>query len=729
MLAFVARPGFGTTGSLPRRLLGGHTDSIDALPDAHIGWWIALAAGLGLYIELMVIRVHSSYFQVFAYLKNVSLLSCFLGLGIGYARGSKWPLATPLVLPLLTVQIMFLYLLRSLRMTQLLQNPIPEMISFGLRSVDKISYTLIVYGFLILVFAFNALCFVPLGQLASRLMLRRKTLVAYSWNLVGSLAGILLFSFVSFLWTPPAAWILLAAAGLVPFLGRRAASMWPSAAAVVVLLVLMSIPTPLNKLDVFSPYQILTVEFSRSRLPVIQTANSYYQRILDLSVESTDRDERLREWSAYYELPYRFRPDPERVLVVGSGTGNDVAAAIRAGAGEIDAVEIDPAIVHLGRRLHPERPYQSPKVRTIVNDARAFLRTTERRYDLIVYGLLDSHSLLSSKAGGIRLDSYVYTVEGFREARKRLEPGGMISLTFSLVRPEIGRKLYLMLREAFDDQPPLAYQAGYDAGHVFLAGDDLETESLSVPPALTNVTGDFADERIRADPSTDDWPFFYMPVRKYPASYVVMMLILLGVSVLYVARLVAAPGGRSFSSPCFFLGAGFMLVETKAITELALVYGSTWIVISAVIGAILIMAFSANWLVMKRGHPPPPITYGLLLASLMLGLGLTFVNTAGLGAWSSRLTMTAALTLPLFFSGFAFSTELKRSGSVAVALSSNLLGAMLGGFLEYNAMYFGFRSLYLLAMAMYGLAFWGSLRTVHPRESSGGCASDGGRFR
>ena len=163
-----------------------------------------------------------------------------------------------------------------------------------------------------------------------------------------------------------------------------------------------------------------------------------------------------------------------------------------------------------------------------------------------------------------------------------------------------------------------------------------------------------------------------------------------------------------------------MPVETKAITELALVYGSTWIVIGAVIAAILIMAFSANWLVMKRGHPPPPITYGLLLASLMLGLGLTFVNTAGLGAWSSRLTMTAALTLPLFFSGFAFSTELKRSGSVAVALSSNLLGAMLGGFLEYNAMYFGFRSLYLLAMAMYGLAFWGSLRVLQQREPSGG---------
>jgi hypothetical protein len=74
------------------------------------------------------------------------------------------------------------------------------------------------------------------------------------------------------------------------------------------------------------------------------------------------------------------------------------------------------------------------------------------------------------------------------------------------------------------------------------------------------------------------------------------------------------------------------------------------------------------------------------------------------------MILTGILTLPLFFSGFAFSTELKKAPSVAVALSSNLLGAMLGGFLEYNSMYFGFRSLYLLAGAMYLLAFLGSIR-------------------
>jgi len=71
---------------------------------------------------------------------------------------------------------------------------------------------------------------------------------------------------------------------------------------------------------------------------------------------------------------------------------------------------------------------------------------------------------------------------------------------------------------------------------------------------------------------------------------------------------------------------------------------------------------------------------------------------------------SALLTLPLFFSGVAFSTELKRTASVAGALSANLLGAMLGGFLEYNSMYLGIRALYFIALVMYGLAAFFALR-------------------
>ena len=63
------------------------------------------------------------------------------------------------------------------------------------------------------------------------------------------------------------------------------------------------------------------------------------------------------------------------------------------------------------------------------------------------------------------------------------------------------------------------------------------------------------------------------------------------------------------------------------------------------------------------------------------------------------------LTVPIFFSGLAFSKELSVENHVGVALSSNILGAIFGGLIEYNSMYFGFKSLYLLGIIMYLMGY------------------------
>jgi spermidine synthase len=704
------RPRFAITWPVAQTWMERHTKAIDSLPDSQIALWVALAAGLGLYVELMIIRIHASYFQLFAYFKNVSLLSCFLGLGIGYARGSRRPLSTPVILPLLALQVICMYVLRFSLGSRFLQNPVSEQLTLGMAQAQEISRTAIAYGFVVLIFTFNALCFVPLGHLASHLMMRQRKLIAYSWNLIGSLIGIIVFSLISFLWLPPIVWVIVTAVGVMAFLRSELSSMIPSAVAVIAVVAVLSIPVGVNQLEVYSPYQILTLSLSSHRPPVIKTSNTYYQRILDLSRGDSADTWRLRAWSEYYELPYRVKPKPDDVLIVGSGAGNDVAAAVRNGAGTIDAVEIDPAILRFGKELHPEEPYQARNVNARVDDARAFIGNTGKKYDLIVYGLLDSHTLLSGRSGGIRLDSYIYTVEALREARSKLKNDGVMSLTFSVMGNQLGRKLYLMLEDAFDGRPPTVYRGLYDSGYTFLAGDHLDSALAHVQTSLPQATQKFASSALVADKSTDDWPFFYMPVRKYPVSYAVMIMLMLGISVVLVREFV--PGSWSgFSLPCFFLGAGFMLVETKGITELALVYGSTWMVISIVVAAILIMAFLANLLVIRIGNPSRLMTYGLLFVSLVAGLGMTFANVNRMTPWLGRAIMTSVLTIPLFFSGFAFSNELRNSDSVAVALSSNLLGAMLGGFLEYNSMYFGFRSLYIFALVMYVCALLGTTRS------------------
>jgi len=94
------------------------------------------------------------------------------------------------------------------------------------------------------------------------------------------------------------------------------------------------------------------------------------------------------------------------------------------------------------------------------------------RYDLIVYGILDSQTLLSGMSG-VRLDNYVYTVEGLQHAREHLSPDGVIALTFFVERWWIKQRLADTLLEVFGeppaqiavtDTPWVMYVSGYDAG-------------------------------------------------------------------------------------------------------------------------------------------------------------------------------------------------------------------------------------------------------------------------
>jgi SAM-dependent methyltransferase len=184
----------------------------------------------------------------------------------------------------------------------------------------------------------------------------------------------------------------------------------------------------------------------------------FHQRALNMSEEfrrqhpTISRHALYRHSDQVYNLPYHFTTSRDRVLVVGAGTGNDVAAALRNGARKVDAVEIDPALLDLGRRYHPEAPYRADEVRVINTDARAFFRQTQGRYDLIIFGFLDSHTMFSSLSS-LRLDNYVYTVEGLHGAISHLTPG-VLALSFTTDAGEwIGQRLSTTLREAWGQEP------------------------------------------------------------------------------------------------------------------------------------------------------------------------------------------------------------------------------------------------------------------------------------
>jgi len=679
---------------------------LDDLPSRWVPAAIILSASASLALELTVIRWQGTVWEVFALYKNFSLLSCFAGLGLGYALARKDRIPSVLTLPLVAFQALLLVSLRYKIpwqwITSLRSTPVTEQLNMGLTTTTDVWSLVAIYSFLGASMLLTALPFIPLGQICGRLLDRAAPLRAYGFNLLGSLAGVGLILVLGTLWTPPSLWFMPCLTVLILLQSFNRRSILFGIVFALAAIAVLDWPVTPGTERIHSPYQLLERGPGNRGLSMIAAAGHYYQRVLDLSPAAVSADPGLTPVARYYEMPYRLHGHPQEVAVVGAGTGNDVAAGLRLGADRIDAIEIDPAILRLGDLYHPEQPYESPKVNRIVNDARTFLRNTSNRYDLIVYGLLDSHTLLS-QASSVRLDSFVYTVEGLREARARLKDDGVLSLSFCVLSPRLGRKIFLMMTEAFDGATPICIHTRYDGSVIFAQskqGGLTPDPRLLQDTGFKDVTASIADSRLRADISTDDWPFLYMPERVYPRSYLGMILLVLALTfVLFRSFIRQSPGGGMI--PFGLLGAGFMLVETKAITEMGLLLGNTWQVIGVVIAAILSMAFLANAAVMHWEIRRPGTAMALLLVSLGIGFAVAVAGGLPATAWG-KVTAVVVVTCPMFFSGIAFSTLLARTKDVSMALAMNLFGAMCGGLLEYNSMYFGFRFLYVIAALLYG---------------------------
>ena len=475
---------------------------------------------------------------------------------------------------------------------------------------------------------------------------------------------------------------------------------------------------------IYSPYQLLERTAKADGLMQILSGGSYYQKVYNFADNRRGRESAADRFvRAYYEFPYNFKKAPERVAIVGAGSGNDVATALRMGAAHVDAIEIDPAIAFLGRKYHPERPYDDPRVNLAINDARNFFRTADQQYDLIVYGVLDSHTALSH-ASNLRVDSYVYTREGIAEAYRLLKPGGVLSISFTLVNDALGFKLSKILRELPGAGKPLAVRVRYDnsrtTAFVVRKGEPvtMPDENAFASIGFSDVSDYFSQAYPESSVPTDDWPFFYMVERSFPVTYMIALGMVLLLSYFFVRKTIGFtdPIDRSYV-PFFFLGSGFMLVETKAITELGLHLGGTWFVIAAAILLVLVMAFLAQPDRDADGAQSEP---GRPISDCLSVSWSDTVLATSHGQWKFgspvvQLALSClVLTIPLFFAGIIFSSLIGEARiNISTAFAYNLMGALFGGVMEYNSMYFGFAFLYLLALGFYVLAFafsWGGFQ-------------------
>jgi len=691
-----------------------------------------LASALTLFAELALIRWVATEVRVFAYVKNLALLLCFLGFGLGCAlarQRPRWQTAVTALIGLIAIvrlpwrgpQVM-----ETLSQYLGAAQDVEIWATHAVRDTPGFLLAVTITAILLLLIT---CIFIPIGQTVSRqIELAPRPLYGYSWNLAGSLVGILAFFAVSWLALPPAVWFIIVLVGMALLQSNRSDIIWLDAAVLPVAFLLVDPSTP-HHFNLWTPYQQIEVEdknFPDGELrdTQIRVNHTGYQTTVNLSPDFLLRHPHLLTEAPDenpYNLPFRFTSPNPRVLIVGSGTGNDVAAALRHGAHAVDAVEIDPKILDLGRRRHPEHPYDDPRVSAHLTDARAFMKRTTARYDLILFGLLDSHTQLSDYSN-MRLDNFVYTEESFREARALLAPGGVLFLKFQINHPFVGQRLAEMLTRTFGKAPvvflaPSSYTAGATCFAISTSAQ-VETSlaaDLRLRQFVAARSPAFLDLTTVAV-TTDDWPYLYHQGHWIPGIFYLLSALVILLAALFYFQI---PEARSRVPSLFFfsMGAGFLLLETQVVSRLALYFGTTWqvngIVIAAILGALLLANF-----VIERRRPAWPRSWTLIgiLGGIACAYLVPFQRIPGSAAMVGSFA-AIIFAIPVFFAGLLFASEFRAVQSPAAALGANMLGAVVGGLLENLSLIVGMKALLLVAAILYSLAAVGFLGLPTPQPN------------
>ena len=730
-----------------------------------------LISFLTLFLELTCIRWFPSHVLFLTFFTNTVLLASILGISVGCLaanRKSNLLLWTPLVL---MIGLGSAHLVEWQRQTSASiidvgNQASPQMVFFGVeyQARDLSSFVVpieVICGYFFLIIA---LAMMGPGQQLGRALARMPNrLEAYTIDILGSIFGIVVFAACSFLELPPTWWFALVMAGFVWFLApdnrRRGFALALGPALVLLLSVAPQGTRAEGPRQQWSPYY--RIDYHPS------------QRLINVNLIGHQQMQPRDAAFPAYALPHLLNRDSGgkpfgQVLIIGAGSGNDVSRALAWGAERVDAVEIDPVIQRIGKRDHPDHPYDDPRVFVHLNDGRNFLKSGNKQYDLIIYALVDS-LVLHSGYSNIRLESYLFTKQAMDDVRKRLRPGGtfvmynyfrqgwIVSRLQNSVRAAFGGDALVVnlpsrdvlnpddslggdftmliagenraIQEAFMRQPEywLRLRGPFDRqtlnGFEYPLPD--ERSSWRQMPAesrdtsewkqfrLTQVNSGTADTRL----ATDDWPMLYLREPMIPGVSLRGGAIMAVIAVLMLAPFMRRATGSS-SQPTgllvqmFFLGAGFMLVETKAVVHMALLFGGTWIVNSVVIFAVLVMILIANLFVAMVRPERLAFYYAALLASLVASALVPMDTFLGMDRTAQIAAASILAFTPIFFAGVVFAVSFTRAVEPDRAFGANIAGAMFGGLAEYSSMLLGFQYLLFVAVALYIISIVGYQKAV-----------------
>jgi spermidine synthase len=706
-----------------------------------------LISFLILFFELACIRWFGSTVIFLTFFTNLVLMACFLGMSVGCLTASNRRNFVTAVLPLALLSVFLAYAVYGVhqKFGQLLIDVggqgSPQQVFFGTeyRANDPGRFVVPIEAVAGTFFVLVALMFVGLGQVLGRAFdAIPNRVAAYSVNVLASLLGIVAFGLMSQFQTPPVLWFGIASVILFRFLTRWTPLQVVAGLGLVTLLSVVSYYEGVHKLTTWSPYYKI---YYNPRTGNILTNNIGHQQMVKVDTAGPA-----------YMLPHLLNRDAgsdpfKDVLIIGAGSGNDVAAALANQAAHIDAVEIEPVLNQIGRSDHPLLPYDDPRVTVHLDDGRSFVRKTDQQYDLAVYALVDS-LVLHSGYSSLRLESFLFTEQAFQDIKARLRPDGVFVLSNYLRQGWIVGRLEKMAERVFGAKPlviTLPNRSTIDVGQsgggfTFLIAGRPESRALEKlrqafeknptfwlaqnPSENRAINGFAVTAPSRASDSaepwqkiglarvepmelgplpSDDWPFLYVRDAIIPSLTIRGMVMVAGLSLAIFMAFAPLKKVRA-NGQMFFLGAGFMLLETKGVVHMALLFGSTWVVNSIVFFAILVMVLLSNLFVLAFRPRALWPYYVLLVAALLINAYVPMTYFLGLPATIRTVASCAVVFVPMFFAGVIFAAAFRDSRQPDVDFGSNIGGVILGGLAENASLVLGFNHLLLVAVGFYVLS-------------------------
>jgi spermidine synthase len=649
---------------------------------------LVLASTLMLFLELSLIRWSGAQVVHLSYFSNFILLGSFLGIGLGFLRANRSKRRQPFY----SIVALLAYVGFLSRFPVAVNRDQESVIYFTSLSTSGPP----IWVTLPVIFLAVAAIMAGPGEMVADCFSHLPRLDAYRYDLIGSLIGIAGFTVCAFTGAPPLVWFLLVAALFMVLLA--------GAGRVVTITVLAAIVATfayplINATGVFwSPYYRVTTfaesDGNNGTQWQIYVNGIPHQRL-------TTAATRL-EQEPFYDEPYRrVTKPPERVLIVGAGTGTDVSIALSHGVTHVDAVEIDPQLLRFGREHNPDRAYADPRVTTSVDDGRAFLERTDKKYDLILFALPDSLTLVSG-ASALRLESYLFTEEAIESARQHLAPGGMFSM-YNFYREQwLVDRLGNTLAVTFGHPPCLLSSPEAVSLAVFAVG---------ATPADQRCETAWTPTGTPPQPSTDDRPFLYVLEDTGFLGIPTIYLAAIGLIMLFSALAIGLAGGLGQARTMwqyrdlFLLGVAFLLLETKSVTGFALYFGTTWLVNAMVFAGVLVAVLAAVEITRRFRTPPLRFMYVVLFGSLALAWLVPASWVLSL-PFPARLVVAILLAfLPIMSANIIFAKRFESSAHPVTAFGANLLGAMIGGCLEYAALATGYRWLLVICACLYLAAY------------------------